>query len=94
MNINVHLPEGSIDRLLKAVERIADAAERFVGPAVPVIKPEPFDRSLWGYTDNATSRQVEEEERRAEAGFGPDYERALEAAAFSSTDQSGDKPKG
>lgn len=81
MNINLTLPEGSAERLVAALERIAAAAERIAGPPAHTARPEPYDAAYWGYTDNATSRATEEEDRRAAQGFGPDYEKALEYAA-------------
>ena len=94
MNVSIHLPEGSIERLLSAIERLANAAERIAGPPLLAERPKPYDRSLWGYTDNATSRAVEEEDQREAAGFGPSYEQELEAAAFGPADRPDDKPKG
>ena len=94
MNINLTLPEGSIERLVSALERIASAAERIAGPPLPATEPQPFDRSLWGYSDNATSRQVEQDERREATGYGPDYERAIEYAAFGPPGQPDGQSKG
>ena len=94
MNINLTLPEGSIERLVSALERIALAAEKLAGPMIDYEAPKPFDRSLWGYSDNATSRQVEQDERREATGYGPDYERAIEYAAFGPPDQPDGQSKG
>lgn len=94
MNINLTLPEGSAERLVAALERIAAAAERIAGPPAHTARPEPYDASLWGYTDNATSRANEEEERREAAGFGRDYEQALEQAADAARSVPGNHAKG
>lgn len=80
MNINLNIPIELVERIAKALEQIAYSAARIAGPDIKIeVKPYPVE--MWGSSSNAQSRQIEEEERREATGFGPSYERDLEARA-------------
>jgi len=81
--LNITLPSDVVERLVLALERIADAVELIAGPVVPEPSFTPYPALDWQESSNAQSRAVEEEERREAQGFGPEYERKLEAAAIS-----------
>lgn len=80
MNINLNIPIDLVERIAKALERIAYATERSAPPDIQM-EVKPYSPDLWGYSSNAQSRQFEEEDRRTAQGFGPAYELDLEARA-------------
>jgi hypothetical protein len=91
MNITLNISPENIERLITAVERVATAAEHLAFP-MQVVEPKPYPATDWMESSNAQSRAVEEEERREEQGFGPAYERKLEAAAIDLLKRAGLEP--
>lgn len=81
VNINVTIPAELLERFMFHVERIANAVERLAGPVIPAEPPKPYPSTMWGYTSNAESIRIEEEERLEATGYGRSYQRDLIARA-------------